>query len=445
MEEQLKAIQGAISDIENKVHSIFITPKCFAEEIVEMNRIYSELSNVLQEVVNETMTIPSKFLMQKILVIEFIGIINDVVKFNTQRYKTMSTFRQGALSELLKGDLQKSLSRISESITTKFEDDPAAQIPPEKRGYVEVPLDYKDHYLSQTKKYSFNKENSVVNQIQFSSLEGGSSRRVRCVAKSHNLHGSSASFSFSLSPSSQSSSSSSVKEKLDNSPLLRSPGSTKSGLTVSSPVIVASEEDTNEKEEKKAQARPSKKEKKEKVKKDKKEGLAKIKAPIFSFSKGRPRSLGNKDEFQEDISKAVAGAAAAAAAIQPPLPTATSGSAANAFDSPHSARCESSDSPAAPLSREQVVNELLSTEKAYVDGLKILISAYKAPLHQDGHIITSADSDAIFGNLEVIYNLHEKLLKSLEKDPAGDSIGKTLLPYVKTRAHSFIFFGLVSI
>ena len=428
MEDQLKAIQKTISELESKIRSIIITPKAFYEEAEGMSFTFSVVSKLLQSMVNDTMTIPSKFLMQKILILEYLGVINDVVKFNMQRSKTMSQFRQGKLAEYVKGELTKSLADINGAITTEFEDDPSFQILPEKRGYTEIPSDYKDFYFSQTKKYNFNKENGIVNQVQFSATDTSSSRRVKYVPKSYGTHASSASFSgpiaapsapisSSIAPPSTTTVSTPVTTSSTAGPspvvTASAPANDKNEETThllkvanslkSLPLFRLTDEDSAERSEKKTPKKSEKAAKKEKEREKEKEG--------------------EKDEKEKIVKKEKKDSLAKLRGSFSFKPKASKGELGRSG-------LESSESPDV-MSREHVISDLVSTERAYVEGLKTLITAYKAPLLHENHFITEADADSIFGNVEVIYNLHEKLCKSLEADTNGDKIGKTLIPYVK--------------
>lgn len=76
--------------------------------------------------------------------------------------------------------------------------------------------------------------------------------------------------------------------------------------------------------------------------------------------------------------------------------------------------------------REAAINEILTTERTYVDGLKKLVNIYLLPLRENNQrsinkilstkpIVTNEEISALFGNIEQLLTLHEQLLKSLEE------------------------------
>lgn len=77
---------------------------------------------------------------------------------------------------------------------------------------------------------------------------------------------------------------------------------------------------------------------------------------------------------------------------------------------------------AANRKREAAVNEILTTELTYVDGLRKLVRIYLLPMRQRSAnkilskpIATIEEISTIFGNVEQLLKLHEQLLKSLEE------------------------------
>ncbi|KAL6065518.1 Rho guanyl-nucleotide exchange factor [Balamuthia mandrillaris] len=91
--------------------------------------------------------------------------------------------------------------------------------------------------------------------------------------------------------------------------------------------------------------------------------------------------------------------------------------------------------------RTNIVNELLDTEKTYVDNLKLLSKEYKSPLIalcKEKHIITETAVATIFSNIDLITELHVQLLAELEKvrgvSPETTKIGNifvTMAPFMK--------------
>lgn len=72
--------------------------------------------------------------------------------------------------------------------------------------------------------------------------------------------------------------------------------------------------------------------------------------------------------------------------------------------------------------RAQVAEELLETERSYVAGIKLLVSAYKlplentldAPVQHQGGLVTKADVARLFLNIEDICEESDKVLYALE-------------------------------
>jgi hypothetical protein len=72
--------------------------------------------------------------------------------------------------------------------------------------------------------------------------------------------------------------------------------------------------------------------------------------------------------------------------------------------------------------RTQIAHELLETERSYVAGIKLLVSAYQLPLEnsldasaaQQGGLVTRADLQRLFLNIEDICEESDKVLYALE-------------------------------
>ena len=68
---------------------------------------------------------------------------------------------------------------------------------------------------------------------------------------------------------------------------------------------------------------------------------------------------------------------------------------------------------ASPSKRDRLVYELYTTEISYVNSLAILVHEYIKPL-RNYNIISREELSSVFGNLELIYDLHVSLLDSFE-------------------------------
>jgi len=62
-----------------------------------------------------------------------------------------------------------------------------------------------------------------------------------------------------------------------------------------------------------------------------------------------------------------------------------------------------------------VINELISSELAYVQGLFILVKEFVEPLKQNPNILPAEEVNNIFSNVETIYLLNEELYKNFKK------------------------------
>eukprot|EP01103_Thecamoeba_quadrilineata_P008854 TRINITY_DN18573_c0_g1_i1.p1 TRINITY_DN18573_c0_g1~~TRINITY_DN18573_c0_g1_i1.p1 ORF type:complete len:549 (-),score=98.55 TRINITY_DN18573_c0_g1_i1:146-1792(-) len=102
-----------------------------------------------------------------------------------------------------------------------------------------------------------------------------------------------------------------------------------------------------------------------------------------------------------------------------PPPQSTSTIFADSCPSSASAsKCASSNtsaesSPSMMTSRERVINEILMTEKTYVDDLGIMVSQILKPLKQT-KLLPNEDIQAIFFNIETILDINKQFLNSLQ-------------------------------
>ena len=70
---------------------------------------------------------------------------------------------------------------------------------------------------------------------------------------------------------------------------------------------------------------------------------------------------------------------------------------------------DGADDPEARKKREQVMSELIETEKDYVDDLECIINGYLKEFEEAGNKIPAAlhgKKNIIFGNIEQIYRFH---------------------------------------
>lgn len=65
--------------------------------------------------------------------------------------------------------------------------------------------------------------------------------------------------------------------------------------------------------------------------------------------------------------------------------------------------------------RLQAVQEIMTSERSYINQLQILMKYFINPLKQMD-ILSHDEFTILFGQIEMIYNLNKELLKSLEKD-----------------------------
>ncbi|VDK53341.1 unnamed protein product [Anisakis simplex] len=82
--------------------------------------------------------------------------------------------------------------------------------------------------------------------------------------------------------------------------------------------------------------------------------------------------------------------------------------------------------------RTKIVQELMSTERDYVDLLQNLVQGFVEQTRRRTEMFTSSNIQRIFGNLEAIYSLHSKFLRELElaynqKAPENSCVGTTFL------------------
>lgn len=97
------------------------------------------------------------------------------------------------------------------------------------------------------------------------------------------------------------------------------------------------------------------------------------------------------------------------------------------------------DSPETRKERGEVINEIIQTERVYVQNLKILIEVYAFPLRNDETAKQFLPEDrfkAIFGEIEVILSYNSVFLENLEhsydkNDPANSNFGQAFLKIVR--------------
>lgn len=65
--------------------------------------------------------------------------------------------------------------------------------------------------------------------------------------------------------------------------------------------------------------------------------------------------------------------------------------------------------------RLQAIQEILTSERSYLSQLELLMEFFVRPLKQQ-QIISSDQFMALFGQVEMIYNLNQELLSELETD-----------------------------
>lgn len=65
--------------------------------------------------------------------------------------------------------------------------------------------------------------------------------------------------------------------------------------------------------------------------------------------------------------------------------------------------------------RLQAVQEILTSERSYINQLQILMKYFVNPLKEQD-LLTSDEFTVLFGQIEMIYNLNTELLKNLEAD-----------------------------
>lgn len=74
--------------------------------------------------------------------------------------------------------------------------------------------------------------------------------------------------------------------------------------------------------------------------------------------------------------------------------------------------------------RLQAVQEILTSERSYINQLQILMKYFVNPL-KDMDILSNDEFTILFGQIEMIYNLNTELLKNLESDLS--KVGKAFL------------------
>jgi hypothetical protein len=60
------------------------------------------------------------------------------------------------------------------------------------------------------------------------------------------------------------------------------------------------------------------------------------------------------------------------------------------------------------------IQEILSTEKTYVKKLLLIINSFAIPLKQQSDVLTSAQSNTLFNNVELLYQFNSKLLTDIQ-------------------------------
>lgn len=82
--------------------------------------------------------------------------------------------------------------------------------------------------------------------------------------------------------------------------------------------------------------------------------------------------------------------------------------------------------------RLQAIEEILTSERSYLDQLELLIGHFVRPLQQQPHLIGHEQFMAIFGQVEMIYNLNLELYTELQADLANVSKAfKRMAPFFK--------------
>lgn len=74
-----------------------------------------------------------------------------------------------------------------------------------------------------------------------------------------------------------------------------------------------------------------------------------------------------------------------------------------------------------------VVNEILSSEQTYVKRLELAVELFIHPLREK-NILTNDEFKKQFGNLEIIRDLHQKLLQDLQQAATDAAISSTTTP-----------------
>lgn len=66
--------------------------------------------------------------------------------------------------------------------------------------------------------------------------------------------------------------------------------------------------------------------------------------------------------------------------------------------------------------RRQAIQEILTSERSYIDQLNVLMQFFVRPLRDRTDLISAAQYQAVFGQVEMIYSLNAELLHELEAD-----------------------------
>ncbi|KAK0396276.1 hypothetical protein QR680_001652 [Steinernema hermaphroditum] len=82
-----------------------------------------------------------------------------------------------------------------------------------------------------------------------------------------------------------------------------------------------------------------------------------------------------------------------------------------------------SDNAATEILATPVIREMISSEKAYLDFLRLLLNNFLIPAESQ-HFLTRSEIQIIFGELESIYKINSMLLESLTKEEVTKAFGQ---------------------
>lgn len=94
--------------------------------------------------------------------------------------------------------------------------------------------------------------------------------------------------------------------------------------------------------------------------------------------------------------------------------------------------------------RQNVITEILHTEKDYVNDIEIVARIFSRPLLEK-NIISQADHAALFSNIEVLVSVNQQLLAKLQQDGDELMIGSIFLEMVRDNFNSSIYNLLICI